>query len=207
MPARPTDPPDPAMAARLREARAARGYASAPAFARAIGFEIPTYHHYENGRRGFARHASRIAKFLRVDLEWLISGRGRMDARPAGVPLHGTVGAGAHIIPFTDDGSAAPFQFVSMPDPDHLGALRVSGDSQYPRYLDGEIVLVETIARPPSQLIGQYCVCDLEDGRRMLKLLRRGSEPGLFTLESVNAPPIENVKLITAFAVIGSLTN
>lgn len=190
---------------RLQLARLRAGYDSASDAARAMGVSVPTYSHHENATRGFTRQAERYARFFRVSLDWLLTGRGEMRGRAAGVPLWGTVGAGAAVLPVSDDGGVLPLEHIDMPDAAHLAALRVQGDSQYPRFLDGEVILFETIARTPSYLVGRYCVCDLEDGRRLVKMLRRGTEKGLFTLESHNAPPEEDVKLRSAFAVRATL--
>lgn len=66
-------------AERLRQARlATKGYADAAAAARAMGVKVPTYLGHENGSRGFASQASRYADFYRVNLDWLLTGRGRM---------------------------------------------------------------------------------------------------------------------------------
>lgn len=47
----------------------------------------------------------------------------------------------------------------------------------------------------------KLCVVGLADDRVMVKRLKRGSEPGRFTLQSVNAPDIENVEVVWASRV------
>lgn len=69
--------PDDGMARRLREARLLAGYSSAAAAARALAIPIPTYCSYENSGRGLHRAAPRLARFFKVDLDWLLTGRGK----------------------------------------------------------------------------------------------------------------------------------
>jgi phage repressor protein C with HTH and peptisase S24 domain len=65
-------------ARRLREARAAAGYANPTDAARAMGVQVPTYLGHENASRGFKGGAGRYADFFKVNLEWLLLGRGTM---------------------------------------------------------------------------------------------------------------------------------
>ena len=73
--------PDQDMADRLRVARERRFDTAAEAAA-ALKIPIGTYSTHENGARGFRRSAPRYATFFRVDLEWLLTGRGGMDSDP-----------------------------------------------------------------------------------------------------------------------------
>lgn len=61
-------------AERLKQARIAAGYESAPAAAAAMGVPDPTYMSHENGSRGFSRSAERYARFFRTTPEWLLFG-------------------------------------------------------------------------------------------------------------------------------------
>lgn len=56
---------------RLKAARIAAGYTTAPAAAEAMGVPEPTYMAHENGSRGLSRIVDRYAKFFRVAPEWL----------------------------------------------------------------------------------------------------------------------------------------
>ena len=69
-------------AKRLRLARSAK-YESATAAAAAMGVPEPTYMGHENGSRGFKlKSAERYARFFRVDLNWLLTGKGSMIGSP-----------------------------------------------------------------------------------------------------------------------------
>jgi phage repressor protein C with HTH and peptisase S24 domain len=189
---------------RLRIAREQAGYATATAAAEAMGVKGPTYTHHENGTNGYSRSAARYAKFFRVSLDWLVTGRGQM--RNSTVPLVGVVGAGAVVIPIQSDENAQPLDFLDYPHADAVWALRVRGDSQYPRYLDGEFVLFQREPTPLKSVTGKYCVVDTSDGRRLVKLVRVGTRKGVFTLYSHNAAPEEDVSLVSAHLVTGTLT-
>jgi transcriptional regulator with XRE-family HTH domain len=68
---------------RLRQIREAR-YPTAVEAAEAIGTKAPTYIQHENGTRGSGSipraAAERYAKFFRVSLDWLLSGKGATPA-------------------------------------------------------------------------------------------------------------------------------
>jgi SOS-response transcriptional repressor LexA len=191
---------------RLQQARIAAGYQTASAAAEAIGIRVPTYIHHENGTNGLSRVGVRYAKFFHVSLEWLLEGKGPMRPSRATIPLAGYVGAGATVYPINDDQTGHGLDVLDyFPDATEICALEVRGDSQYPRYLAGEIILIDREPRAPRDLIGRYCLVDLDDGRRLVKLLRRGTENGLFRLESHNAPPEDDVKVMAAYKVRGTL--
>jgi hypothetical protein len=56
-----------------------------------------------------------------------------------------------------------------------------------------------------SPLVGHEVLAHLADGRKMVKILRRGAAPGLWTLESINTrvKPIEDVELLWALPFMG----
>lgn len=66
---------------RLREARKKAGYKTMREAAEAHGWDYPTYAGHENGHRGFSHLASSYALAYRVNLNWLIGGRGPMKGR------------------------------------------------------------------------------------------------------------------------------
>jgi hypothetical protein len=67
-----------AMADRLKLARENKGFDTATAAAEALRLPEQTYLAHENGSRGFRASATRYASFFGVNLEWLITGRGKM---------------------------------------------------------------------------------------------------------------------------------
>ncbi len=189
---------------RLKRARIAAGYETAAEAARAMGLAKPGYTHHENGTRGFVASAERYARFFRVSLDWLLTGRGEMrGASEALVPVIGVVAAGQASIPA--EAEADLLGHVAAPAGESVHAFRVQGESMWPRFLEGEFILVDARPVNPQRLIGRYAMVQLMDGARMLKIIRAGSRPGLWTLESHNAPPLTDVELLAAWGWRGTL--
>ena len=134
----------------------------------------------------------KIAGALDVNVEDLLGDNG--------VPLTGRVGAGGSIV-------FAELSGDTMPRPPggggDLEALEVVGDSMLPRYSSGDIVY---ISRGHDGLvpesIGDYCAVRLTTGESFIKLLARGSRPGLWTMRSLNAADIEDVELEWATPIL-----
>ena len=66
---------------RLQRARELAGYETASEAADALGLPRPTYLAHENGSRGFKAETERYSRFFKVNLEWLLTGRGEPRAR------------------------------------------------------------------------------------------------------------------------------
>lgn len=191
---------------RLRQARERAGYKTAAAAAAAMGIQAGTYRHHENGTAGLSRMGERYASFFRVNYAWLMTGRGPMNLREGQVsvalPMYGYVAAGATVVAPDD---SEPLDEMPLPSPEDCGVLVVRGQSGYPRFLEGERILFELRPTPPDRLLGHYAVVQDKNGTRMLKILRRGSRPDRFTLESHNAEPLRDVELIGAWRYRGCL--
>jgi SOS-response transcriptional repressor LexA len=171
-----------------------------------MGVGVSTYRNHENstGGRGIPREALfRYASFFGVTAEWILTGRGEKPTRASGIPVMGKVGAGAFFEPVQDGGWADAIDRMELPDPEFLAIVIVKGDSQLPRYRDGEAILYDTRPLPPDELIGQYAVCDLIDGRRLIKIIRQAD--GVYWLESHNAEPEIGVQFETCYPVVGTL--
>ena len=83
--------------------------------------------------------------------------------------------------------------------------LIVDGESMMPRFRHGEHLIFGRRYDDPTPLVGQEVMARLADGRKMVKILRRGAAPGLWTLESINTrfKPIEDVELLWALPFMG----
>lgn len=181
---------------RLIEARKSAGYANARDAAEAMGVPYPTYAGHENGSAGIrATVAERYARKFKVSLEWLLTERGPMKANGERMAsIQGLAGAGPEgsVLFATGDGNfgEVPAPVGSGPD---VTALEVRGTSMRGLAEDGWIIFYEERGAPSEEHIGEPCVCWLEDGRVLIKTPYRGSSPGLFHLESTNAPLMRDV--------------
>lgn len=115
------------------------------------------------------------------------------------VPVVGRVGAGAEVNPIDDHAKGEGLYSVECPrglDPKATVAVEVVGDSMAPLILEGWVLFYDRSPEPtPSAVVGKLCVVKLEDGRVLVKQLKRGPEKGRFNLLSSNAAMIEDVAL------------
>jgi len=82
-------------------------------------------------------------------------------------------------------------------------ALEVSGHSMNTFAPDGSLIYFENQQTPPDAgLYGVVCAVETEDGRILVKRLKRGSGPDLYNLESDFGPVIEDVRLVWAAEII-----
>lgn len=190
---------------RLKRARAQAGFESAAAAAKAFDWNLNTYRSNENGNAPFGRDkAIRYANAFHVRVDWLLQGRGPMKsgARQR-VMVMGYVGAGAVVHELMGDD---PIDYVDapFPVPDDCEAFIVRGDSMEPAYMDGTYIIVRRVDDADSALFRRVIVT-LEDDRRYVKQLVRGSKPGVYTLISHNAAPIPDVRIKALARVVGTV--
>lgn len=138
-----------------------------------------------------ALEAAAAAQFLNIP----------MPGESNSLQVMGYVGAGAEVLPI-DDGDPLAVVEVDFPVPRGSVAAIVRGDSMYPIFEDGDLVAYGGDPLPPEKAIGSTCVVQLADGRMLIKKVRRGTQPGLYTLTSANAPDIEDVPLEWARAFV-----
>ncbi|SCY96090.1 Peptidase S24-like [Novosphingobium aromaticivorans] len=117
--------------------------------------------------------------------------------------LAGRVGAGGQVLFEAEDSHSGP----TVPKPPGASAavmaLEVVGTSMLPKYEDGDIVYVRRdVDGIPRSAIGEYCAVRTAEGGTYLKILAKGSEPGRFTLRSLNAPDMENEEVVWAAPVL-----
>jgi len=184
---------------RLRQARIAAGHERASDAAAHFGWNENTYKSNENGNAPFSfRKAKEYAEAFGVRAEWLYDATGPMQAGAEQmVRIVGRVGADAEGTVIQTDGQEG-FDTVPVPPggtPDAV-ALEVVGHSMRAIAEDGALIYFEDQRNPPApDMIGYYCIVEIEDGRVLFKRLLRGSEPGLYMLESQSGPPIQDVRL------------
>jgi lambda repressor-like predicted transcriptional regulator len=120
------------------------------------------------------------------------------EAAPTGtVPIVGLAGAGPEgTVAFSESDGELGEAPVPPGATDSTVAVEVRGTSMRGIADDGWLVYYDDRRDPPTEdLLGLPCVIELDDGRVLVKWLRRGSRKGRFTLESVSAPLMEDVKV------------
>lgn len=131
---------------------------------------------------------AQLARALDVDPLWLEKGIDP-DAPSRSVPLKGFIGAGQYVEALDTGPDEIDAPADSHPD---TVAAQIKGDSQLPMLHDGWVIYW-SVLKPPSTMVNQMAVIQLADGRIMVKTLRNGSQPGLWTLTSFNAADIVDV--------------
>ena len=155
-----------------------------------VGISVSQLSRFESDlREPRVAEIRRIADRLGVDVMTLI------DDRTNAVPIVGKVGLGEEI-EYQGDGDihlgevALPF-----PAPPGCFALEATGQSQYPRIRDGELVVGRWSDRPLIEHVGREAIVKVRGGAYFIKTLRRGTRPRRFHLESHNAPLREDVEV------------
>lgn len=120
-----------------------------------------------------------------------------MPDRQTKIPVLGYVGAGAEVYPIDDGDPLYEVTISSALPKDTVGAI-VRGDSMFPIFEDGDLVAYSGVEMLPEDALGKTCMVELMDGRVLIKTVRRGAAPGLYTLTSTNAPDIEDVEIAWA---------
>jgi phage repressor protein C with HTH and peptisase S24 domain len=184
---------------RLRQARLAAGFARASDAALRFGWNENTYKSNENGNAPFSfRKAKEYAEAFAVRAEWLYDETGAMhpETEPM-VRIIGRVGADTEGTVIQTDGQEG-FDMAPVPPGGSADAvaLEVVGHSMRAVAEDGSLIYFEDQRNPPTpDMLGYYCIVETEDGRVLFKRLLRGSESGLYLLESQVGPPIEDIRL------------
>jgi hypothetical protein len=137
-----------------------------------------------------------LAPVLKTSAAWLLEGIG--DPVPANrVRIVGRIGAGAEIQPeFEQIPPEGLYEIeVPFPIPADAIAFQVEGDSMWPRYDPGDVIICGREGANTEDIIGWEAAVRTADGKRYLKRIQRGARVGTFDLESHNAAPIRNVRL------------
>jgi DNA-binding XRE family transcriptional regulator len=187
---------------RLRKLRKQR-YEFAQDAADAMGVNRQTYAGHENGTTPPTRNVQLYANFFNVPVDFILTGKFPKGASPR-VPVVSYIGAGAELFPVDDHPKGHGLELVEAPYgyPDCVAA-RVKGDSMYPTLREGWLIFWRRDQDGvPEECFGQLCVVQVKDGPLLVKDLFRGTRKNLFTLQSINAPPRENVPVEWAAKVI-----
>lgn len=162
----------------------------------------------KEGREGISTATiTALAPVLETTVSWLMEGVGDEDAHPNRPPHRNTVrvvgyaGAGAEthffVLPEEDlDEVDAPIGATSR-----TKAIEIRGQCLGALF-DRWYAFFDDVRSPVTDdLVGHLCVVGLEDGRVLIKKLRRARRPGLYRLLSEQDPPIEDVAIAWAARV------
>lgn len=182
---------------------------SQEAFARMLGVSRGAVGNWELGQGVKLENLILITQKTATSLDRLVTSTEAPTApstvlQRAEIQVVGHVGAGADV-DWPDDASIDDSQFVVLPAGDQARALIIKGDSQYPRFMPGEVILVAREPSLPSEMVGQYAIVQTLDGRTLIKILRRSQREGHYRLESHNAAPEDDVVILAAWRYLGTL--
>lgn len=158
------------------------------------------------------RSALAIAETLGMTLSEVLALAPQSQEREHLVAVAGRVGAGAGVALIDDHAKGDGLYHVARPP--QVGrkpvvAVEVVGDSMAPMYQPGHVLFFErqTESGVPTEAVGSPCVIADPNGQAWVKLLKRGTEPGLWNLISLNqnAESIWNTEVLWAAKVILAL--
>lgn len=185
------------MGTRLRRAREKARFPSAMAAAKRFGWPPSTYAAHENGQNGFpVEAAERYGRAFKVSAGWLLSGEGEMSKTNI-VVVAGLIGAGGTISTSAESLGDDGLEEIEVPYPLPNGAkaYQVAGESMFPRYDDGDIVIVLGRGANIEGVMNFESLVVTDTGDRLLKRIVEGARKGQYDLESFNAPTIRNVRI------------
>ena len=188
---------------RLRWAREQAGYETAADAARARGWHVQNVRDHEADRRGVKPElAIDYARAYGIDKTWLLYGGSNPKAKDTidTVPIIGMVGADPSGRVLMTEGQMGQ-DSVPLPPGGTADAvaLEVAGHSMRGVADDGGLVYFEDQRTPPSpDMLGHVVICQTEDGQVLMKRLLKGSERGLYDLESLAGPTLEDRRLAWA---------
>ena len=145
-----------------------------------------------------------LAPVLKTTASWLLEGIGEQIPGNL-IPVVGRIGAGAEIQPeFEQVPPEGLYEIeVPFPIPAEAIALQVEGDSMWPRYDPGDVIICWRQGNDVQEVVGWEAAVKTADGKRYLKRIHRGAASGTFDLESHNAAPIRGVRIDWAAEIKG----
>jgi Peptidase S24-like len=158
-----------------------------------------------NDRRGITTETlMALAPVLKTTAAWLLEGVG--DPTPGNiVQVVGRIGAGVEIQPEFEQIPPEGLYEIEVPFPVPVDAIafQIEGDSMWPRYDPGDVIICWRQGTNVNEVIGWEAAVRTADGKRYLKRIQRGATSGTFDLESHNAAPIPNVRIEWAAEIKG----
>jgi hypothetical protein len=146
-----------------------------------------------------------LAPILQTTVGYLADGTGDDEDPHSLIEIKGLIGAGGSIDTSTEQTASCDLVRcvrLPVPVPDRALAWEVAGMSMFPRYDAGDIVVTDVFARYSPGVLGSVAVVLTAEGSRLLKRVAPGSRPGLYHLESHNAPLMPDVEVVQFARII-----
>lgn len=160
------------------------------------GLSVSYVGRLESGERNLSvKHLALFADALSVSSQELLPTE--VEKKRNVVAVMGRIGAGAEIVPEEEQIPTEGLYEIETPFPlpDDAIAFEVHGESMWPRYDDGDIIICWRQGVVVEEVLGWEAAVKTSSGRRYLKRVLRGADVGTYDLESHNAPPIRGVKI------------
>lgn len=164
--------------------------------AEATGLSVSYVGRLENGERNLSvKNMNLFADALGVEPQELLSASRTKSTNV--VSVMGRIGAGAEIMPEEEQIPPEGLYEIEtpFPIPEDALAFEVHGESMWPRYDDGDIIICWRQGILAEEVLGWEAAVRTATGRRYLKRVLKGADQGTYDLESHNAPPIRGVRL------------
>lgn len=186
---------------RIREIRKSKGL-TIEELAEETGLSVSYTGRLEKGERRLSVDLlDRFAKALDVSSQDLLPSNPSKVSNV--VAVMGRIGAGAEISPEEEQIPPEGLYEIETPFPlpDDAIAFEVNGESMWPRYDDGDIIICYRQGIVAEEVLGWEAAVKTATGQRYLKRVLKGADSGTFDLESHNAPPIRSVQLVWVAAI------
>lgn len=139
-----------------------------------------------------------LAPVLQTTAGWLMDGVGEESSAGDLCPILGKVDANANGRVIRSEGQ--PGRDLAPRPPGGTSkavALEVEGHSMRGWADHGSLIYFEDQRTTPSRdMLGEIVIVELPSGEILVKRLLRGSEPGLYDLESINGPTLTDQKIL-----------
>lgn len=170
-------------------------------WAQAAGLRSSTIYNFLSGKSLSLSSDTleRLAKAAGASVDEILSGEKTNHRHDAPVLVPYTVGVYGRL--FAMDRPMHVQRPAGVPAEVEVVAARIDGDGLHP-VPDGWMVYFEAQARDPETLIGKLCVVQVAGGQRLIREIRKGQNPGLYTLLSWSASPMEQTQVQAAHLII-----
>lgn len=184
----------------LKRFMEARGLKPHP-WAQAAGLRSSTLYNFLSGKSLSLSGDTleRLAKAAGSTVDEILSGEKTNNMRDAPVSVPYSVGVYGRL--FEMDRPLLVQRPAGVPAEVEVLAARIDGDGLHP-VPGGWIVYFEALPRDPEGLIGKLCVVQVAGGQRLIREIRKGQNPGLYTLLSWSASPMEQAQVQAAHLII-----